>query len=124
MLLEAEEHKLFVKWLRLKKITHFAPINENVHSGIIRNAMHSTLASRVIASIENKLKALGKRKGVSDLVVLLPGARAVFIEMKRVKGGVVSEDQSLWKSEITALGFEAHICKGFDEAVAVIEGLL
>jgi hypothetical protein len=123
MLKESDEQKLLVQWLKVNKITFFAPINENIHSGIIRNALSGALAARIIGSIENKLKSLGKRKGVSDLVVLLPGAKAVFIEMKRLKGGVVSEDQSIWFDEITRLGFDAHICNGFDDAVAVINKL-
>lgn len=118
---EADEQKNLVQWLRLRKITHFAPGNENQHSGIIRQWVKpASLAARIISMIENKLKAMGKRKGVSDLVVLLPGAKAVFIEMKRQKGGVISEEQEIWRNEIVALGFDAHICRGFDEAVDVI----
>jgi hypothetical protein len=121
MLKEAEEQKALVQWLKLKKITHFAPVNENIHSGIIRQSMSNKMfAGKIIAMIENKLRALGKRKGVSDLVVLLPGAKVVFIEMKRATGGVVSEDQEEWRNEVMALGFDAHICFGFDDAVKVI----
>jgi hypothetical protein len=119
---EADEQKSLVQWLRLKKITHFAVGNENNHSGIIRQSIKNQgLAARIIAMIENKAKAMGKRKGVSDLVVLLPGAKAVFIELKRRDGGKVSVDQDIWRQEVTELGFEAHICHGFDEAMAVIE---
>lgn len=121
---EEDEQKTLVQWLRLRRITHFAPGNENQHSGVIRQWVKpASLAAKIITMIENKLRAMGKRKGVSDLVVLLPGAKAVFIEMKRKKGGVVSEEQESWRKEVIALGFEAHICRGFDEAVAVITKL-
>ncbi|MDP1774236.1 MAG: VRR-NUC domain-containing protein [Methylobacter sp.] len=119
---EADEQKALVRWLKLMKITHFAPGNENLHSGIIRQWVKpASLAAKIIAMIENKLKAMGKRKGVNDLVVLLPGAKAIFIEMKRKKGGVVSQEQAEWRKEIKALGFEAHICHGFDEAMLIIK---
>ncbi len=118
---EADEQKNLVAWLKLLKITHFAPVNENIHSGIIRQSVKPAgAAARLIGMIENKLKAMGKRKGVSDLVVLLPGARAVFIELKRKTGGVVSPEQEQWRQEVSALGFEAHICHGFDDAVTLI----
>jgi ribosomal protein L30/L7E len=120
---EADEQKAIVQWLRLKKITHFAVSNENQHSGIIRQSVKSVAtANKIIAMIENKLRAMGKRPGVSDLVVLLPGAKAVFVEMKRRDGGSgESFEQAAWREEITALGFDAYVCKGFIEAVAVIE---
>jgi hypothetical protein len=122
---EADEQKALVKWLRARKITHFAPINESLHSGIIRQSVKpSGVASRIIGMIENKLKSMGKRKGVSDLVILLPNAKAIFIELKRKDGGKTSAEQIVWRDEVIALGFPAFICHGFDEAVSVINGFI
>jgi hypothetical protein len=120
---EADEQKALVQWLRLKKITHFAVSNENQHSGVIRQFVRPAgLAAKIIAMIESKLQSMGKRPGVSDLVVLLPGAKAVFVEMKRRDGGSgESFEQAAWREEITKLGFDAYVCCGFIEAVAVIE---
>lgn len=47
--------------------------------------------------------------GVPDRLVLLPGGRIVFVELKRPKGGKLSEMQKWWQRELDRLGFETHI---------------
>ncbi len=47
--------------------------------------------------------------GVPDRVVLLPGARVVFVETKRPKGGVLSSRQKWWHRELHRLGFKFYI---------------
>lgn len=43
--------------------------------------------------------------GVPDRIVLLPGGRIVFVELKRPKGGVLSKRQKWWADKLTDLGF-------------------
>lgn len=43
--------------------------------------------------------------GVPDRIVLLPGARIVFVETKRSKGGKLSPLQKKWAEWLKALGF-------------------
>lgn len=43
--------------------------------------------------------------GVPDRIVLLPGGRIVFVELKRPKGGKLSELQKWWACQLTRLGF-------------------
>jgi hypothetical protein len=43
--------------------------------------------------------------GVPDRIVLLPGGRIVFVELKRPKGGVLSERQKWWRRKLIELGF-------------------
>ena len=43
--------------------------------------------------------------GVPDRIVLLPGGRALFIELKRPKGGQLSARQKWWGLKLQALGF-------------------
>lgn len=43
--------------------------------------------------------------GVPDRLVLLPGARVIFVETKRPKGGKLSKMQEWWRDRLTALGF-------------------
>jgi hypothetical protein len=118
---EAQEQQALIDWLRLKKITHFAPINENAFSGVIRQYVKPiALAQRIIAMIENKSRAMGKRKGVSDVVVLLPAGKSLFIEMKRKHEGDETFEQEAWRTELTSMGHLAFVCHGFDEAVAII----
>ena len=46
------------------------------------------------------------RAGVPDRIVLLPGGRIVFIELKRPKGGKLSRLQEYWGRKLQSLGFE------------------
>ena len=44
--------------------------------------------------------------GVPDRIVLLPGARVVFAEVKKPKGGKLSELQKKWAEWLGILGFD------------------
>ena len=43
--------------------------------------------------------------GVPDRIILLPGGRVIFAELKRPKGGVVSPMQTYWRRRLEGLGF-------------------
>lgn len=43
--------------------------------------------------------------GVPDRIILLPGGRIRFAELKRPKGGRFSPMQQWWERRLTALGF-------------------
>ena len=76
--------------------------------------------------VARKMKAEGVKPGVPD--IMLPVARKRFhglaIEMKRRAGGRVSDDQLFWLDALTEQSWLAVVCKGWEEAVAVIEGYL
>lgn len=44
--------------------------------------------------------------GVPDRIVLLPGGKVIFVELKRPKGGVLSERQKVWAKRLIDLGFD------------------
>lgn len=43
-------------------------------------------------------------KGLPDRLVLLPYSVVILIEVKRPKGGVVSEHQEVWHERLTRMG--------------------
>ena len=43
--------------------------------------------------------------GVPDRIVLLPGGRVMFVELKKPKGGKLSERQIWWARKLRSLGF-------------------
>ena len=46
--------------------------------------------------------------GVPDRIILLPGGRVIFVELKRPKGGVVSGLQHYWRRKLQDLGFSVY----------------
>lgn len=73
-----------------------------------------------------KLKLEGVKKGVPDLFLAVPNKyfHGLFIEMKRIKGGVLSKEQKIWKELLTAEGYCWFVAKGFQEGKAIIEEYL
>jgi hypothetical protein len=61
-----------------------------------------------------KLKAMGVRKGVFDLVLLTPDTRAFFIEFKSEKGELKDEQESFRIWLITA-GFQYAVVRSQDD---------
>lgn len=45
------------------------------------------------------------RAGVPDRIILLPGRRILFVELKRPEGGNIGKLQKWWAKVIKALGF-------------------
>lgn len=71
-------------------------------------------------------KSEGVKSGVPDL--FLPVARGpyhgLFIELKRQKGGRVSEAQKKWLAALTVQGYAAVVAYGWKDAAAVIDDYL
>lgn len=49
--------------------------------------------------------------GVPDRIILLPGGRIMFVELKRPKGGEVAKLQEWWGRKLRGLGFRCVIVK-------------
>ena len=63
-----------------------------------------------------KLKKEGQLSGVSDLCVLLPNGKTVFIEMKKEKGGKLSDSQLEFIDKAQSLGHTVLIGNGCNDA--------
>ena len=118
---EHDEQVTFCQWLDIVGVTYYAVQNENIWSGVIRAMLGKIKALKIISAVERKLRVAGKKKGMTDMVCLFEGGVSVYIEMKRRKGSSTSTEQKEWQQRLKLLGFEAHICKGAAEAIAVIE---
>ena len=70
-----------------------------------------------------RMKSAGVKPGVPDL--FLPVARAgyhgLFIELKRKKGGRLSEEQKQWIADLEGQGYMAVSAYGCEEACDIIE---
>lgn len=58
--------------------------------------------------------------GVPDRIILLPGGRIYFVELKRPKGGQISRMQLWWQERLTKLGFYACFIKD-EQGIAELE---
>ncbi len=104
---EAQEQIALVEWCDLMRI-------KIIH---IPNEGKRTLYSG------RELARMGLRRGVPDLFI--PAARkgfhGLFIELKRIKGGRVTEYQQKWIDTLNNRGYLAIVCYGADEAIAEIK---
>jgi hypothetical protein len=112
---EHEEQSDLVQWLRLKEIRHFAVPNGNLRS----------------RGVAGQLAAEGVSPGVSDLVILPEAGEddqrlpIVFLEMKRSRGGRLSDDQREFLGHIEALagcGYPvvSRVAAGFQAARGIL----
>lgn len=99
---EDEEQVKLVATLQRLNIPHFA----------IPNGGKRTMVQAV------KMKRTGLVAGIPDLCIPVPRSpyHGLFIEMKRVHGGTVSENQKYWIARLKELGYQAVVCAGYDEA--------
>lgn len=70
----------------------------------------------------NRMKDIGFKPGVFDylLPVMVGASPGLWLEMKRIKGGIVSPEQRKFDELMHALGWQTAICSGFEEARRVI----
>lgn len=104
---EDQEQIRFANWLRKNNILFAASAN-----GGSRNGLEAL-----------KLKRMGVSKGFPDIFIPFPYGEfhGLFIEMKRTKGGVVSSEQKDWIAALNRKGYQAQVCRGFDEAVSCVK---
>lgn len=117
--LEEEDHIALAELLDYAKILYFHTPNELMVKG---------LPDKQKFRILNKMKKMGMKSGVPDLLILtrpslLPNTRAVFLELKRRKGGKVTPKQQDWHDALAKEGFLVIVAHGFDEAVKKLENI-
>jgi len=78
----------------------------------LENLIEAELVVRVhaIGGVCEKMQAIGRR-GFFDRIVVLPGGRIVFVELKRHSGGRVSPHQRDTHARYRALGVEVAIVR-------------
>jgi len=80
------------------------------------NKIEAELVRRVeaLGGVAEKTVVLGRR-GFFDRLITLPGGRVIFCELKRPRGGVVSQHQIKRIKIYRALGAEVVIVKNFSD---------
>jgi hypothetical protein len=102
---EYEEQVKFVQYLSLKGYKHTA----------IPNSTYTTSWNQ-----KRRNKATGLNPGLPDLIAIV-NDNLVWIEMKRKKGGVLSQAQKDWIEALERAGQTVYVCKGAEEAIEFIK---
>lgn len=90
--------------------------------------LESTIQGRIIKRLEAKgctvIKIIRANKsGIPDLLVLCPGGKAVFIEVKK-PGSVASKLQQYYIELLRKLGFTAIVCDDVEDASAMVDRVM
>jgi hypothetical protein len=105
--LEAQEQVKLIVYLRKRNILHYA-----IPNGGKRGQMEAI-----------RLKQQGVVAGVPDICIPVArkGHHGLYIELKRVAGGTVSDAQQYWMEALAKEGYKAEIVRGYDAAIAIVE---
>lgn len=109
---EAMEQEKLCQWLRYSRLIFHHSANEGKHK----------------VQYRAKMARQGMSKGFPDIIVitrppLMPEARGVALELKRVKGGKTSPEQTKWLEDMRSEGWFAAVALGADHAIEILEGL-
>lgn len=122
---EEDEAKYLTEWahyrvwngLRLSRILIAIP-----------NGAYLGADAKTRAITMGKLKERGVRPGVFDYLLPVPCWRlklpGLWVELKRTKGGVVSDEQKEFEADMIALGWKTQVCKGWVQASECIDRYL
>jgi hypothetical protein len=107
---EEQDQIKLATWMTLKGIRFYAIAN-----GGFRKPMEAI-----------RLKRQGVQAGVPDLCIPMPrgGFNGMYLELKRVTGGRLSDNQIYWLEYLRSQGYFADCAYGFDEAKNMITNYL
>ena len=87
----------------------------------IPNGAHFAGTDRQRAMQMGALKGDGLKKGTPDLLCIWEGGKGCFLEVKRVKGGKVSDDQQSVMATLMARNWPVAVVHSDDEAHAFLK---
>lgn len=105
---EAQEQKALFEWAKLQERRY--PALELLHA-IPNGGSRNPIEAR-------HLKEQGVKAGIPDICLPVPGRHhtALYIELKRKKGGRVSDAQKRMIFELKKYGNMAVVCYGWEQA--------
>lgn len=104
------------------------PDEKAIHRAVIQHLMlmkapgvkfWHTAQNRMSAKEGGYWRRMGVTAGVPDLVVVIPGKGACFLELKAANGRLSAEQKAMLKA-LEAAGCVVATAKGIDEALSVL----
>lgn len=77
-------------------------------------------AGKDVARRMAKFKAMGLRAGASDLVILFPNGKTLFIEVKSAKGKQ-NDNQIKFENDLKKLNHNYYIVRSVDDLIEVLK---
>lgn len=120
---EEAEQVTVAAWLKRHRIRfHHSPNGGN------RDRRKDPKTGRVFSVTAMKMKRMGTSNGFPDLTILdappmFPNAPGAMIEMKRLQGGVASDEQKDWIAYLKGRGWQVTVAHGADEAINFLQSL-
>ena len=119
---EHEECRWLIEWASTQRFNGWKLSDVLVH--VPNGAFHGA-DRKAGAVVARKLREQGLQAGVFDYILPVPILRlscpGLWLEMKRTRGGVVSEEQKKFQSRMMQLGWRCEIAKGWVEASTIIQ---
>jgi hypothetical protein len=125
---EAQECKWLFEWAQMQSSRGWKLSDILVH---VPNGAYHGADRKAGAVVARKLREQGLHPGAFDYILPVPVLRSglrfcpgLWLEMKRTRGGTVSEDQKKFMSSMQQLGWQCEIAKGWIQATRIIEAYL
>lgn len=106
MATEDQEQTRLATWLTKQGIKFYA-----IPNGGKRNMLEAI-----------KFKRCGVQSGVPDVCIPIPAGsyHGLYIELKRVKGGKLGDNQIYWLEFLRNHGYYAEVAHGFEESKEIV----
>jgi hypothetical protein len=122
---EEDEAKFLMEWAHYR-IWHGGRLSKILIA--ISNGAYLGADPKTRAITMGKLKVRGVRPGVFDYLLPVPCWRlkipGLWLELKRLRGGEVSQEQKDFEADMIALGWKTQVCKGWVAASEAIDRYL
>jgi hypothetical protein len=119
---EHDECKWLMEWATTQRFKGRKLSDVLVH--VPNGAFHGA-DRKAGAVVARKLREQGLQPGVFDYILPVPilrlGCPGLWLEMKRTRGGTVTEEQKKFRALMEELGWRCEIAKGWVEASAYIQ---
>ncbi len=94
------------------------PVSKSPREHTVEDALVKSVEA--IGGVALKLQIV-RQRGFPDRTLFLPGGRVVVVEVKRPRGGRLSQHQMQWLHRLQGLGIEIAVVKNARDVEALLQ---